>query len=1260
MNRPAVQRDFQPLPAVLLAVIVLLLSTVAGLWWWSGTEGSLEWALRRIARSQPLTAEGVQGSLRSGLHVQRLAWERDGLKVEAGDVHLTWRPVSLLEGIVKVTRLDAATLRITDRRPASGAPGRPPGSLAMRLQVELDDLAIAQVQWIGDRTVQAYGLAARYWYDGAAHWLRISRVHLYGGSYRGAASLGALGPLPLDATLSGKLDTSVPGAAAQLPLEFTASLRGPLADLRAQAWLRATGTATATQAPQATATAHITPWAAQPLPQAQAQLGGLDLAGVWPQAPHTRLSGQVQLAPAGAAAWQVSAGLRNDLPGPWDQQRLPIEQLTAQGEWRAGTALVRNLEAQLGGGHVSAAGQWRPSSAGWTLQGRVSGVDPAALDSRLAAAPLSGRVDVQQGGGAIAFDLGLRGAPAAKAPPQRRTGSAKGAVPVRALQLRQLSATGRWAGGRLSLSKLQLRTSDASLRGTVELEWATRSGRGRLDLQAPGLRAQASGEAAESRGRGMLQVRSSQLALAQRWLQRLPGMPAALGATGVDGRADAQLAWQGGWRDPMVQAALSSPLLELRTAGAAAAAPAWSVRDASVAVNGRLSDAALSAHARARQGQRQIGLDFAGRGGRAPLRFGVAAAWRANVARLTLSVQDPAIGAGAWRLASQRAFDLRWSPAGRSLDASAGQAVLSAPELGTAASPAQAVLAWDPVRWGGGELRTSGRLTGLPLGWLELAGGPQLAGSALSGDMVFDAQWDARLGRTVKLDASLARSRGDITVLAETVQGISSRVPAGVRDARLTLASQGAQVTLSLRWDSERAGVAEGTLVTQLSPGGAAGWQWPADAPIDASLRAALPRIGVWSLLAPPGWRLRGSLAADVKAGGTRSDPQLSGTLAADDLALRSVVDGIELRNGRLRATLQGNRLRVGEFTLHGAGEGGTGGTLVASGEAAWVDGGPRVQAAAQLTRLRASIRSDRQLTVSGHLAALLDASGAAIDGRLKVDQARLVLPEENEPKLGGDVVVRNAPAGAMPGERQPAPEPATTARPLLAAVDLDLGDDFEVRGRGLRTRLRGTLALSGRSIAAPQLVGTITTAGGEYRAYDQRLDIERGVLRFTGRIDNPAVDILAIRPNLAQRVGVLVTGTVQAPLVRLYAEPDMPDAEKLAWLVTGRAAPSGGAEAALVQQAALAFLSHRRPGARGLAGSVGLDELSVRRDGSEGAVVTLGKRFARDFYASYERSLSGALGTLYIFYDVSRRLTVRAQAGERAGVDLIYTFLFD
>jgi translocation and assembly module TamB len=842
--------------------------------------------------------------------------------------------------------------------------------------------------------------------------------------------------------------------------------------------------------------------------------------------------------------------------------------------------------------------------------------------------------------------------------PRRRGGQPTLAAAARALELRQVQARGRWADGRLSLPELQLRARDASLRGELELEPRARAGKGRIDLQVPGLRARAKGELAQARGGGTLHADSGNLAAAQRWLQRLPGMPAALHDIGIDGRATLELSWRGGWADPVVQAGLTAPVLRIRTGPDAKAAPAWSVTDANVKLDGRLSDASLVANARASQGQRQVGFDVAARGGRAPLRRGTASVWRAQVERLNVSAADPAVSTGTWRLVSQRPFELVWSPAGQRLEASAGQAVLTAPAVKTGTAPSEAVLSWDPVRWGGGELRTAGRLTGLPMGWIELFGGPQLADSTFSGDMVFDAQWDASLGRAMRLNASLVRTRGDIAVLAEGPEGKSTRVAAGVREARLTLAGRGEQVTLTLRWDSERAGTADGALVTRLARGGAAGWQWPENAPIEGNLRARLPRIGVWSLLAPPGWRLRGSLAADIRVAGTRGDPRLAGNLAAEELALRSVVDGIELRDGRLRASFQGNRLLVTEFTLHGAGERG-GGTLTATGEAAWVDGAPQLLAAARLERLRASIRSDRQLTLSGRLNARLDASAAEITGRLEVDRALIVLPDENKPELGDDVVVRNAPGWDQPAARRPGPAPG--ARSLKVSVEVDLGDQFQVRGRGLQTRLRGTLALTGTSLTEPRLVGTITTAGGEYRAFNQRLDVERGVLRFTGRIDNPALDVLAIRPNIAQRVGVLITGTAQAPFVRLYAEPDLPDAEKLAWLVTGRPAPSGGAEAALMQQAALALLSRRRGASDGSIASVlGLDELSVRRDSSEGPVVALGKRFARNFYASYERSLSGALGTLYIFYDVSRRFTLRAEAGERTGVDLIFTFSFD
>jgi translocation and assembly module TamB len=484
-----------------------------------------------------------------------------------------------------------------------------------------------------------------------------------------------------------------------------------------------------------------------------------------------------------------------------------------------------------------------------------------------------------------------------------------------------------------------------------------------------------------------------------------------------------------------------------------------------------------------------------------------------------------------------------------------------------------------------------------------------------------------------------------------------------VREARLAVVSEGEAVTATLLWDSERGGTANGRLVTRLSRGGAAGWQWPDTAPLSGALSARLPRIGVWSLLAPPGWRLRGSLVADLGIGGTKADPQLTGTLAADDLALRSVVDGVQLQGGRLRARLDGRRLVISEFVLYGPGEGTAGGALRATGEGSWTAGGLQARMAAQLIRLRASTRTDRQVTVSGELQAQLDSAGTSITGDLKVDRALIVLPDESTPRLGDDVVVSGA-RGPVTREEGRASDKAAAkpaSRPLKVAVNIDVGEDFRVRGLGIDTRLRGTVAVTGDSIAQPRLVGTIQTVGGEYRAYGQRLNIERGVIRFTGPPDNPALDILALRPNMLERVGVMVTGRALAPFVRLYSVPDMPDVEKLSLLVTGRRAPSGGAEAALVQQAALALLASRTGGSGGgIAGRLGLDELSFKRNGDDGPAVTLGKRFGRNFYASYERSLSGAMGTLFIFYDLTRRLTLRAEAGEGTAIDLILTLTFN
>jgi translocation and assembly module TamB len=365
-----------------------------------------------------------------------------------------------------------------------------------------------------------------------------------------------------------------------------------------------------------------------------------------------------------------------------------------------------------------------------------------------------------------------------------------------------------------------------------------------------------------------------------------------------------------------------------------------------------------------------------------------------------------------------------------------------------------------------------------------------------------------------------------------------------------------------------------------------------------------------------------------------------------------------------LRAQLAGRKLVVSEFLLRGSEEGGgSGGTVLAFGEGSWTPEGPVFDAKAELSQLRASVRSDRQLTLSGPVQARMDRGGTTVTGDLRVDRARIQIPDESPPRLGEDVVVRNAPGVAVTDEerRQRPPAPAAnTGRAMTLRVNFDLGNDFRVTGRGVDTRLAGSLQIQGGSAGTPQLVGLIHTVGGTYEAYGQRMDIERGELRFTGAADNPALDLLAVRPNMTQKVGVQVTGRAQSPHVELYSDSGLSEAETLSYVVLGRSSAGSGAETALLQRAATALLAGRGGTGKSLAGRLGLDDLSVAPDGTSGAVVRVGKRFANNFYAAYERSLSGAIGTLFIFYDVSRRVTVRAEAGERSGLDLIFTFAFD
>ena len=145
------------------------------------------------------------------------------------------------------------------------------------------------------------------------------------------------------------------------------------------------------------------------------------------------------------------------------------------------------------------------------------------------------------------------------------------------------------------------------------------------------------------------------------------------------------------------------------------------------------------------------------------------------------------------------------------------------------------------------------------------------------------------------------------------------------------------------------------------------------------------------------------------------------------------------------------------------------------------------------------------------------------------------------------------------------------------------------------------------------------------------------------------------------------ITGSARAPLVKLYANPDLPDSEKLAWLVLGRPASGTGAEAAILQQAALALLS----------GSGGAIDASLASRAWGWTKLPSGVHPPRPMapprppgwpgQTPVQQAVRGLRnqpehgnGHGVAVLTTSRRLTLRARAGEENAIDLIFTIPHD
>lgn len=1139
---------------------LLLLSTA--LWWWSGSASALALLLAQaphwLPNGQTLETKDVSGSLQRGGHIGWLRWTQGALSVEAQDITLAWNLRPLLDQHLQLSDLRIANLHIDDQRTPSTGATTPPDNLSLPLTLELP-FNVARLTHTGNFKLEASTLSGYYTFDSYEHKLNTGYIQISSGTYQINGSLQAQAPMALNLQLDGQVRTTVPGRTAPLMVSATATLAGDLAPTNARLQLQAQlKPESVPGVMQASLTAQIAPWQAQPLAQAQAQWQGLNLAALWPQAPPTQLSGQASITPN-----------------------------------RPNT----------------------PSSMGFTVQ--LDNTRPAA-------------------------------------------------------QQLKLHLQGSWAAPQLTVRELVLTTPDAQLTGQGNYNTQSQATQATLALNLPGLTASVNGHLASQTGQGELALQVQNAQRASHWLARWPLLANLLKDPLVQGNASLQASWKGGWQQQgkqlHINAQLQAPQLAWPAPAGSAkdAAPALQLRQLQAEVSGSLAALTLHTQGQAHIGPRQLHWQAQAQGGQKATGH-----WLGQFSQLTLRAQDNA-RPGFWTLPPQP-FTVDWlqTQSTQTLQIGASRAQLSGP------LPGLAQVSWQPLRWSQQRLAASaqpparwqsqGQISQLPLAWVDALNPKTLESLGLSSTLLLDGSWDANHTDALHLSATLERSAGDVRLGTDSNQ--PRGLPALLQEARLNMNLTGEQLSASLRWRSERVGNALLAFSTELQAS-AQGWRWPDTAPLGGSLQMDLPPVEAWSMLAPPGWRLRGTLQANANLTGTRQQPQWQGTLQANDLAVRSVADGIDFQQGSLRARLDGQKLTIEDFTLHGAGQGG--GQLKITGLAQWLHTAqPNVPLAqhlhialdAQVQALRLSSRADRLMTVSGQLNAQFADSTLHLNGQLGVDKALITLPSESAPRLGEDVVVRRS-TKLLPADIASPPQRSTPLFTPEVHITLELGRDFQVRGRGLATRLNGQLTLQASSNASPSLTGEVNTVRGTYQAYGQRLDIEQGVLRFVGPPDNPVLDILALRPKLNQRVGVQVQGTVQSPVVRLYADPELPEAEKLSWLVLGRSASGSGGEAALLQQAALSLLGGSGQGpSASLTQALGLDELQFNNSNSDttsGASVTLGKRLSKDFYVAYETGLAGTMGVFSIFYDLSQRLSLRAQTGLQSAVDLIWTHRYD
>lgn len=235
----------------------------------------------------------------------------------------------------------------------------------------------------------------------------------------------------------------------------------------------------------------------------------------------------------------------------------------------------------------------------------------------------------------------------------------------------------------------------------------------------------------------------------------------------------------------------------------------------------------------------------------------------------------------------------------------------------------------------------------------------------------------------------------------------------------------------------------------------------------------------------------------------------------------------------------------------------------------------------------------------------------------------------------------------------------------IYSHVRLILGDYVYFDGFGLRGELKGKLLLIDEPGKFTIGQGEINITEGTYKAYGQDAKIRRGRLMFANTVvDNPGIDLEAVREVDTVTAGVRVRGTLKEPELSLFSEPAMSESDIISYFLLGR--PMQTTENGEGQQLQKALLAARLAGGELFVDQTGIysyiDELSFEADKMTGQTsLVAGKYLSPKLYMRYVTGIIESSSIVEIHYKLSKHLRVQTEAGYRGsssvtGADIYYT----